>query len=103
MYKLINKDINLLVGRQSISKIALEPFNKQICEFLNILSHNILKNKISRQSSDLIAASFWCSKNNILKLKKDYKDIELRFGKGLVFHITPSNVPTNFFYSLIFG
>ena len=29
-------------------------------------------------------------------------DNKLNFGRGLIFHIAPSNVPTNFFYSLIF-
>ena len=24
-------------------------------------------------------------------------------GRGLIFHITPTNVPTNFFYSFIFS
>ena len=28
---------------------------------------------------------------------------QIRFGRGLIFHITPSNVPTNFIYSLLFG
>ena len=102
MYKIKNKDISFLVGNENISKSILQPFDKQICEFINKLSENILKNKISRKSSDLIAASFWCSKRNIQKLKKNY-DNKLNFGRGLIFHIAPSNVPTNFFYSLIFG
>ena len=49
-----------------------------------------------------MALSFFCRKKNILKLKK-YSDKSVRFGLGLLFHITPSNVPTNFAYSLIFG
>ena len=35
-------------------------------------------------------------------MKKGLSDEE-RVGLGLIFHITPSNVPTNFCYSLIFG
>ena len=42
-------------------------------------------------------------KKNIQYLKKKFSCDDLRTGKGLIFHITPSNVPTNFFYSLMFG
>ena len=42
-------------------------------------------------------------KKNILNLKKKFSSKELRLGLGLIFHVTPSNVPTNFAYSLIFG
>ena len=40
-----------------------------------------------------------------LNLKCDMRpnNNELRLGVGLAFHITPSNMPTNFAYSLLFG
>ena len=39
-----------------------------------------------------------------LRLKnKHHESNSVRFGLGLLFHITPSNIPTNFAYSLIFG
>jgi len=48
--------------------------------------------------------SFFCRKKNILNLKyKHFTHGTVRFGLGLLFHITPSNIPTNFAYSLIFG
>ncbi len=48
--------------------------------------------------------SFWCRKNNMNNLKKKHFDeANIRLGLGLVFHITPSNIPINFMYSLIFG
>ena len=33
----------------------------------------------------------------------DFKSNKLRVGRGLIFHICPSNVPTNFAYSFFFG
>ena len=37
-------------------------------------------------------------------LKKEYKkDESLRLGRGIIFHIAPSNVPINFAYSLVAG
>ena len=103
MFKLEEKEIIFLLGNRNIKKSVFQPFDKEICEFLSQLSQNIINNKIARKSPDLIASSFWCSKKNILKLKNNYDNDQLKFGRGLIFHITPSNVPTNFFYSLIFG
>ena len=40
---------------------------------------------------------------NIKNLKKEFNHKNNRLGLGLIFHITPSNIPTNFAYSLIFG
>ena len=36
-------------------------------------------------------------------MKKKYYTSKNLIGLGLVFHITPANIPTNFVYSLIFG
>ena len=53
---------------------------------------------------DIKALAFFCRKQNILNFKKKYFNPKrIRFGLGLIFHITPSNIPTNFMYSLIFG
>jgi len=46
---------------------------------------------------------FWCNKRNIDKLKKKHASEKIRLGRGLIFHICPSNVPTNFIYSFFFG
>ena len=36
-------------------------------------------------------------------MKNNFLSNHTRVGLGLIFHITPSNIPTNFAYSLIFG
>ena len=47
---------------------------------------------------------FFCRKANVKLLKKKYFNfLENRYGRGLVLHFTPSNVPLNFAYSLFFG
>ena len=48
---------------------------------------------------DLKSLAFWCRNKNISKLKKEFNKNKNRIGLGLVFHITPSNIPTNFAYS----
>ena len=40
---------------------------------------------------------------NIINLKNNSFRLKNKKGIGLLFHITPSNIPTNFAYSLIFG
>ena len=98
-----NKKILYLVGQNNINKKPLIPFNKTICEFLNDLSKKLNKDKKIINYSDVKAFSFWCRKANIEKYKKQFQDGKFRLGLGLAFHITPSNVPTNFAYSFVFG
>ena len=99
--KQLNADI--LAGGLKIQKKTLEPFNDEICQFLTSFSQKLISSKETRKFTDLIALAFWCSKKNIQYLKKKFSCDDLRTGKGLIFHIAPSNVPTNFFYSLMFG
>jgi hypothetical protein len=80
-----------------------EPFSDNVISFLNALSSSILNDQECRPYPDLITFAFFCRKANILALKKQYVRDELRLGRGIVFHIAPSNVPINFGYSLILG
>lgn len=80
------------------------PFADNVIEFLNALSGAILKDLESRLYPDAITFAFFCRKGNLLKLKDEYTgDSVLRMGRGLLFHIAPSNVPINFGYSLVAG
>ena len=103
MFELNNLNLDVLAGGKKIQNTSFEPFNESICKFLFSFSQLIISSKKARKYSDLIALAFWCSKKNILNLKKRFSYNEFRIGRGLIFHISPSNVPTNFFYSLIFG
>ncbi len=98
-----NSDIEYLVGNNSISNMAIEPYNEEVCNFLGDFSKMLFKSKYANKYSDLKTLAFWCRKNQILKLKSKFSITENRLGLGLVFHVTPSNIPTNFAYSLIFG
>jgi len=103
MFNLPKLKIEYLVGSGKINQTTLQPFDKNICDFLNEFSNKIILSKFSIKFPDLIGLAFWCRNKNLLSLKSQFYSKDLRFGKGLVFHITPSNVPTNFVYSLIFG
>ena len=103
MFNIENRDVNFLVGQKSIQEEILKPFDKNVCMLLSEFSLMLLKNKDAKKFSDLIFLSFWCRKKHLEKLKNEFKEEKIRVGRGVIFHITPSNVPTNFFYSLIFG
>jgi hypothetical protein len=95
--------LNYIVGNKKLSFKSLPPYDLIVCEFLEDFSKNLDKDKKTKKFSDLKTLAFWCRKKNIEIFKNKYQTKNLRLGLGLIFHITPSNVPTNFAYSLIFG
>ena len=95
-------DINKILNTLS-SKVASEPFNEEILNFLDELSQDIKRKKVSLKYPELISFSFFCRRANLDLLKKKFNSYNFRIGKGIVFHITPTNIPINFAYSLVFG
>ena len=81
----------------------LKIFSEEACEFLNCVSGRLLKNSVAKKFSDVIAFGFWCRRASIRKMAAAYKNDELRQGRGLAFHIAPSNVAVNFAYSFAAG
>lgn len=79
------------------------PFSDDTIDFLSTLSASLLKDRESRLYPDVITFAFFCRKANLLKVKEKYTGEVLRMGRGIVFHIAPSNVPVNFGYSLVAG
>lgn len=80
------------------------PFSDVVIEFLNALSGALMKDRMSRLYPDAITFAYFCRKANLLKLKAQYaREGELRLGRGVLFHVAPSNVPINFGYSLVAG
>ena len=78
----------------------LRPFDCDVISFLNDLSSELRKN---RGYPDVATFGFWCRKAALLQEKEKYDDVSERFGKGIVFHSTPSNVPVNFAFSFAAG
>ena len=97
------KNIDYLIGNENINVRPLSVFSAEICSFLNELSSTILKSPAVRQYPDLSAVAFWCRKANIDKKKSIVNDYSTRLGRGLCFHIAPSNIPINFAFSFFFS
>ncbi len=81
----------------------LEPFCQEALGVLNDLSGILMRNPLTRTLPDVATFAFFCRKANLLKLKERFIGHDIRLGRGLVFHIAPSNVPVNFAYSLVCG
>ncbi len=107
---MVLKKIEFLTGRiDLISSIVDTParpvFDSEIMLFLSELSKVLLKDKRSRDYSDVMTFAFWIRSASITKLqeKHSFSDNNIHLGRGIVFHIAPSNVPVNFAYSLVAG
>lgn len=79
-------------------------FDEMVCAFLEELSAALLRDKNVRAYPDVVAFAFFCRKANLAALAKNYEqEAKRRVGRGLLFHIAPSNVPINFAYTLVQG
>ena len=98
-----NNNITYLAGDRIVATRPFAPYDELLCEFLNDFSAELRSCGESAAYPDIMTFAFWCRKANIVKLKADFEDGKARLGLGLVFHITPSNVPINFAFSFVFG
>ena len=99
----INKKIKIIVGNFNLKDGPNDIFNNNVISFLNEISKEVLNNSKCKKFPDLVSFGFWCRENNIKKIFKNYSFFRNRMGRGTVLHISPSNVPTNFAYSMAFG
>ena len=84
---------------------AKVPFDDSIVDFLNEVSRKLMGNRAAKAYSDVVTFAFWIRKSSVMRLKERFEksDSALHLGKGVAFHIAPSNVPVNFAYSLVAG
>ena len=104
--------IKYLVGSADIveqmTKLSgVKPFSEMMTDFLDSVSKKIMRDSRCRAYSDVVTFAFWIRRASVSKLRerfeiKDKRD-SVRFGRGVAFHIAPSNVPVNFAYSLVVG
>ncbi|MCR5667283.1 MAG: hypothetical protein K6G01_10690 [Eubacterium sp.] len=104
-------DIKFLVGNQDNfiqmceedAGILYEPYDEQVINFLHALSRKIMKDNEAKQYPDVVSLGFYLRSANLNRLKEEAKMNEIRMGRGMIFHVAPSNVPVNAFFSLTFG
>ncbi len=91
---------------ESITNVpAKQPFEDRVLSFLDDLSRNLMSDAQAKMYSDVISFGFWIRKASIIGIKKrfSYKDNFILQGRGVAFHIAPSNVPVIYAYSLAVG
>ena len=97
------KILDKITKNKSFKVRISKPFNELNTKFLIDFSNELKKDKKIYEFPELFYLMFWCTKKNINKLQNKHLSEKIRFGRGLAFHICPSNVPTNFIYSFFFG
>lgn len=82
---------------------AREPFCPETVAFLDDLSKEL--RAASKSYPDVATFAFWIRRASTLKFKERYpaRAGQYCLGRGTAFHISPSNVPVNFAYSLAAG
>ena len=94
---------------EALDERPLVPFAEEVIEDLDTLSKALMKDPASRQFPDVVTFAFFCRRWNLMKLREQYQSpisnvqCQIRLGRGLIFHIAPSNVPVNFAYSVVAG
>ena len=97
------ENLEVICGQLPYEPVLRPTFDELVIDFFSSLSKLILNNKSFDRFSDLKAFGFWCRKRNLQKLAISYESNYLMMGRGIVFHVSPSNVALNFAYSLAFG
>mgnify|MGYP000431143087 FL=1 len=91
-------DMEVLQNMQNVP--ALPTFSNQAIAFLADLSRKLLKDVRTRQYVDVVSYAYWIRKASIENVRSKHLDYHCRLGRGVAFHIAPSNVPVNFAVSM---
>lgn len=99
--------IQLLAGNGNHDEFPylkpLIPFDDVVVEFLQELSTILLKHPQGREFPDVTTFGFFIRKANLRKQERGYSHLKSSVGRGVSFHVAPSNVPINFAFSLAMG
>lgn len=111
MQQSFSEKIAFLVGSEEMIEemknvSPKEPFHDEIVEFLGDVSKRLLGIAEARKYPDVVTLGFWLRKASVMQLKERFvqssKEL-IAIGRGIAFHIAPSNVPVNYAYSLAVG
>ncbi len=88
-----NKDMLL-----NIPHVPARPtWYERTIEFMGAFSRNLLKDVRTREFVDVTSYAFWIRNASLRQIKDHYyPHVESKMGRGVAFHIAPSNVPVNF-------
>ena len=76
-------------------------FSAEAVAFLTALSARILADAEAKAYPDVVTLGFWCRPAALRQMQRTYEADVNRLGRGIIFHIAPSNVAVNFAYSCL--
>lgn len=86
-----------------ISTLPLSPFDSALVDFVSDFSRRLLKSVQVKRMPDVVSLAFWCRRSSLDLMQRQFGETSKYVGRGVVFHVPPSNVPLNFAYSLLAG
>ena len=100
----IKDKLTILTGNitllENITSLKVhQVFDDLVVNFFDALSNELMHDPRSKQFSDVISYAFWIRKSSLLKAKSSFLNLN-KLGRGVAFHIAPSNVPINFAVSM---
>ena len=94
--------IQFLTGNKELlvnasSTPARATWSEHTVEFMGAFSRNLLKDPRTKGYVDVTSYAFWIRNASLRQIKEHYyPHVESKVGRGVAFHIAPSNVPINF-------
>lgn len=79
---------------------VLQMFSERILAFLSALSSVLMHDEHIRNMPDVLSYAYWIRRSSLNSAMLNSPDREQRLGRGVAFHIAPSNVPVNFAVSM---
>lgn len=95
--------VDFIFKNKFIKSSITRPFDQKILDFIDNLSKDLFKYRNIKLYDDLVSFAYWCRKSNLKQISTNYSHNINSIGRGLVLHISPSNVPITCLYSFIFG
>lgn len=92
-----------LIGSGNILSTPLPAFSGAAVEFSAAISEALMREPEAERYPDVAAFGRWARRDNVESLPSRPADDDDRVGRGLAFHIPPSEIPVCFAYSYLWG
>lgn len=94
-------DRNVLEQMVNIQVLPL--FSERVLDFLDCLSKRLMDSNEAKKYPDVISFAFWVRRASLYRASVSYQNGSQRIGRGIAFHIAPSNIPVQFAVSMTYA
>ncbi len=81
---------------------ALPVFSPRVTELLSRLSKALFSDKRAREYRDVAGFAYWIRGSSLARYREAFPRADEKMGRGVAFHIAPSNIPVQFALSLVY-